>query len=264
VDGSRFDQLAKTMAGGSRRTVLKAGLGAALGAALGGIGIGGADAAKLRRVGEICRKNGDCASHACLPKDRTGRRRCGECLTAADCVAPAGNDQCYGATCVAGFCDFGIRVGEVCDDGSLCTAESTCQENGACLGTPISCDPPGQCQLEGFCNPQTGDCDYSNKPNDTPCDTGVPNSSGATCQDGTCVCTPSGTDCGTKECGSGFTTCGQPVSCGECGVGKRCKEDEWICAWDHPGCRHRNETCDASDDCCDGECVDGYCESGPE
>lgn len=229
MDGSRFDRATKLLAGSSRRSLLKAGLGAALGAALGGIGFGGADAARLRQVGEICRKNGDCASNACLPKDKTGRQRCGECLTGADCIVPTGDNGCYEPICVAGFCDMGVNVGASCDDGSLCTTESTCQENGACQGTSISCDPPQQCQEDGICNPQTGLCEYANKQDGTPCDTGIPNSSGATCQSGTCVCTPHGTDCGTKECGTGLTTCGQPVSCGECNLGETCDEQLGLC-----------------------------------
>lgn len=230
MDGTRFDRLTKTLATSSRRSVVKTGLGTMLGLALAGIGRSGADAAVLRQIGQICRKNGDCASDVCLPKDGAGRRRCGECLTAADCVVPASNGECVGAICVDGFCEIGVLVDEPCGGANLCLVDGgVCLQDGTCAGTPIGCEPAMQCQEDGVCDPGTGECTYANKQDGTPCDTGIPNSSGATCQSGTCVCTPQGTDCGQRECGPGLTTCGQAVSCGECSGLDVCDEQTGIC-----------------------------------
>ena len=57
MDGRRFDSLTKTIAGTSRRSLLKAGIGAVVGGALGVVGLGETEAARsLRAAGVICRK----------------------------------------------------------------------------------------------------------------------------------------------------------------------------------------------------------------
>lgn len=77
MDGERFDLFAKILAGSSRRTLLKIALGTALGGALGTVGIGDVGAAeKPRKIGQVCRKNGDCASDSCGSLDSRGRGRC--------------------------------------------------------------------------------------------------------------------------------------------------------------------------------------------
>jgi hypothetical protein len=223
VDGSRFDQLTKTVAGSSRRSLLKAGLGSALGLTTGGFGIKGARAAVPRVPGEICRKHGDCASGLCGPKDRAGRQRC-LCIDFGDCPTLTEGGLCDVGSCNAGVCATAIDVGASCGTGDLCTTSPTCQPDGSCGGGTTTCTAQSQCHEVGICDPQTGGCTNPEKVDGTPCETGVPNSSGATCQSGSCVCTPHGTDCGSRECGMGFTTCGQPVSCGECGVNETCDQ----------------------------------------
>lgn len=77
MDGSRFDTVARALAGGgSRRSLMKAAFGAAVGGAVTVALSEETAAARKRVVGEVCRKNGDCASDVCGPKDRYGRKRC--------------------------------------------------------------------------------------------------------------------------------------------------------------------------------------------
>ena len=104
MDGNRFDDLARALAGiRTRRGVLRA-IGVAL-----GVGVAGAvvldddsDAAQVCRPGgTICSKNGDCCSNDCNPRDNTGRRYCA-------CQAPL-------APCGAHGC---CKAGEVCVNGS--------------------------------------------------------------------------------------------------------------------------------------------------
>jgi hypothetical protein len=77
MDGNRFDDFARTLAGiRTRRSVLRA-LGLALGAgAVGAVALDDSDAAETCRPGgTLCRKPGECCSGACTP-DVTGRGRC--------------------------------------------------------------------------------------------------------------------------------------------------------------------------------------------
>jgi len=74
VDNKRFDDIAKSIASlASRRSVVKGMVG---GAIAGVVGLRESYAAGMRSAGQICRKNEDCASKTCGPKDTTGRRRC--------------------------------------------------------------------------------------------------------------------------------------------------------------------------------------------
>jgi hypothetical protein len=96
VEGKRFDDLSRAIAGmSSRRRVLRGLVGGAIAGLAGGIGLRGADAAAVKRPGgAICRKPGDCESNVCLP-DGTGRSRCG---------CGSNNSYCNGACCQT-YCD---------------------------------------------------------------------------------------------------------------------------------------------------------------
>jgi hypothetical protein len=157
VDETRFDDLARQFASStSRRRILRS-VVAMAGAAIGLSYSGEADAAIRRSIGEICRKNGDCASSNCGPKDATGRRRC-ICSTALDCPPIANGNQCLAATCSpAGVCGTETTVGAPCDDGNLCTVDDVCQANGSCKGTHKACDDNNACTKDS-CDLNTGNC----------------------------------------------------------------------------------------------------------
>ena len=78
MDGSRFDQLTRTMvSSASRRSLLKRATGTALVGLLGAVGLQNtATAASLRQFGQTCRKSSECASGLCSINPKTGRRVC--------------------------------------------------------------------------------------------------------------------------------------------------------------------------------------------
>ena len=87
MDGRRLDILAKSLAVSDRRQIIRR-LGAVAAACL--LNLTDAErgsAAALRLPGEICRKDGECASGVCGPKDATGRQRC-QCTTSSQCPTP--------------------------------------------------------------------------------------------------------------------------------------------------------------------------------
>lgn len=235
MDGNRFDSLARAAAAAPTRRAL---LGAALGA-LGSAVFGSrADAARLRNPGEICRKNGDCATDACGPKDRYGRRRC-LCNGAADCPQPNAGDPCRTSTCVAGVCGFVINVGTPCDDGNACTTGEACQANGKCGGGAVTvCTASDQCHDAGTCDPKTGACSNPAKPDGTGCSDGNACTDPDTCQSGTCTPGKAKVCQALDQCHTAGTcdpttgVCSNPVNVGAacidgnaCTTGETCQQD---------------------------------------
>lgn len=118
MESKRFDDLSKAVATmASRRRVLRGIAGGVIASVTGLIGSRGADAARKRALGEICRKPGDCdASLTCVPADY-GRNRCCQaegnwcngacCQTLCDgdlgCADAVTNVECY-HECVDGLC----------------------------------------------------------------------------------------------------------------------------------------------------------------
>jgi hypothetical protein len=154
MDGVTFDRMTKSLAGRTRRSLLKAGLGAVLGGAAGGLGLGRASAALKRAPGDICRKGGDCTSGLCLAKDATGRQRCG-CVTTSDCPQPDAGDPCRSSTCSqAGVCGLQINEGASCNNGAgACDATGACVDL-VCVGTTpgtASCTGDGDCAAGETC-----------------------------------------------------------------------------------------------------------------
>lgn len=159
MDGSRFDRLTKALAGATRRELLKTAASALVGCALAGASFNRVEAHVLRTAGEICRKNGDCASGTCLPPDKTGRRRCA-CTNPADCPPPAAGDVCRTTVCTAGTCGFQINTGLACNPGTLCISNATCQADGSCDGTHTVCDDNNAC-TSNSCDANTGKCVFT-------------------------------------------------------------------------------------------------------
>lgn len=134
MESDRFDRLTRIVgAAGSRRRLLKSFV-------LGGLALTGlqkAEAASCRAPADICRKNGDCCSGTCGPKDSTGRRRC-QCNESTDC--PSGG-ACQQATCIDGICGATLAP-----DDSSCVA--TGGKSGTCAGG-LCIDRQGTCPAGG-------------------------------------------------------------------------------------------------------------------
>lgn len=225
MDGTRFDRIARQFAAStSRRSLLTAALGGAAGVA-GALLQHRAEAAVLRGPGEICRKNGDCASNFCGPADRTGRRRCacseGQVACDGACVDPetafASDDDNCGAcgvacptlqSCCDGAC---VPSWSVCD-GVCCASTQVCYEDACC--DPLS--PVDVC--ENACGEQSVGC-------------GQTTNCGACCGEGGSGCE------GDNDCCSGA-----------------CVENACLAA---PG--EVGATCDSNADCGSNACCGGLC-----
>jgi len=157
------------------------------------------------------------------------------------CGAPG---QCQGpGTCdpQTGACSFPpANDGTPCNDGSLCTQTDTCT-GGTCGGTPITCPAPGECHLQGTCNPQTGQCSNPVAQDGTQCSDGNACTVGDACQGGGCA--P-----------------GSPLQCtalDECHVPGVCNPQTGQCtnptATDGTACDDGSQ-CTAGDQCVGGVC----------
>ena len=133
MDDRRFDNLARTLAGGaSRRRVVAAALGGAAAALLGRRDVG---AGRPRPAGATCIRASQCATGICDPRARR-------------CLCPAGLTNC-GGDCVdvqtdlanCGACDVACFPGLVCPAGACvaCTDPFVCDGTGGICGTDCIC-----------------------------------------------------------------------------------------------------------------------------
>lgn len=133
-----------------------------------------------------------------------------------------------------------------CDDGNKCTID-TCKvkdDAGTCSHQAVTCQQPeNQCQVNQ-CDPDTGQCVLSNKPDNAPCEDGLYCTTDDYCKNGQCQ---SGDR---RDCSSNDT---------QCTVGQ-CDEATKSCASVN---KVNGSPCDDGEACTDGdECEDGVCKSG--
>jgi hypothetical protein len=129
--------------------------------------------------------------------------------------------------------------GASCNDGSACTKVDTCS-NGVCVGgSPVVC-VPGECESSSVCNPMTGACDTSLKPDGASCSDGSLCSQLDTCQSGVCV-------------GGPAVVCSPPDPCLENGA---CNPANGQCTFSQ---KSNGTLCGGGDDCVSGTCSDGVC-----
>jgi hypothetical protein len=229
MDGSRFDSLTKTLAGGvSRREVVRGALGALAGAALAARGRGAGAAPNA------CAQA--CAGEPKGPRQAACKQACKRC-------AGNFNQICFGNTivcCAGGECCFDDETGNVaCSTQLPACPEPLVREGCECV-CGNACDPgqfpdPGQgCACVPFPT-----CDAAGAPEN--CAAGVVTD----CADGACACVDnvdggnacverfctfeactSGADCAGGPCVSIPDCCGEPnpfcgVPCGSAGTGAR-------------------------------------------
>jgi len=236
------------------------------------------------------------------------------CTTYTECDSNFCVDgYCCNTACLGGVCDAcsvalgavanGVctpRNGVACSDGNACTGADICQ-NGACLGqTMVDCGPaPDQCHNVPTCNPPTGVCSATNKPNGTACNDNNPCTTGDSCQSGACMSTPvvcpapdqchtavtcdmltglcpalpakaDGTACNdgnactqTDTCQSGVCTGSNPVTCpasDQCHAPGVCNTSTGVCS--NPA-RANGTACNDGNLCTTGEtCQNGTCMGG--
>ncbi|MBN2802845.1 MAG: CRTAC1 family protein [Deltaproteobacteria bacterium] len=184
----------------------------------------------------VC-QSGSCvaAEKACEPTD--GCHYAGVCDgTTGKCSNPVKNDgatcddgnMCTESeTCISGVCEGGTQItclptdachlvdscnpavgcveipaadGTSCDDGNPCTMSDECSEGICASANPVVCQSDNPCKINGTCDTLTGQCNYTNLPDNTSCNDND-------------VCTV-GTVCKAGECeGGGLVTCPAPDAC---------------------------------------------------
>jgi len=206
-----------------------------------GLQICGGVCIPLCTASDQCHDAGVCdpASQACTNPNKADGTACndGNACTQTDtcqagvCVGSnpvvcTALDQCH----VAGTCDPATGScsnpnaadGTACDDGNACTEGDVCT-GGVCGGSAVPCPAPTSCQKRVACDPATGTCVATNKPDGTLC--GADNAcSHDICQSGSClpnVPKATGTACNdansctqTDACnGAGVCVGGNPATC---------------------------------------------------
>ncbi len=122
-----------------------------------------------------CVMNAGCDAGTCLPAPRPANT--GTCTDGLSCTlndtcdgdggctgtpkeCTPSNNPCLRAGCdeTAGGCVLTLDLTAACSDHDGCTEPDVCQSDAGCAGTPITCPPPGECQLTGACS--QGTCRY--------------------------------------------------------------------------------------------------------
>ena len=197
-----------------------------------------------------CDEDDDCAdSLECTSEHCGDDGMCVREISAGSCLI---NNVCRSAgqahpvdpcqACDAGTDAFGWTPkapGAGCDDGDLCTLNTTCDESGSCVGVALECEDAEECTANE-CDPETG-CVFP------------PTNEGGECDDG-------------SEC-----TLEDACNAGECVGTTRSCDDNDPCTDDacdpSSGCQNANNTapCDDGDLCTTGDlCAEGECVPGGE
>jgi streptogramin lyase len=168
--------------------------------------------------------------------------------TGANPVVCATPDQCHDAgTCnpADGMCSNPNKAnGTTCSDANACTQADTCQM-GACQGgAPVVCTASNDCHDAGVCDPNTGTCSESQKPDGTVCNDGSACTQTDTCATGVCV-------------GSGAIVCAASDECHDVGV---CNAQSGMCS---DPAKPDGTPCDDENVCSQGDsCQAGICSGG--
>ena len=134
-------------------------------------------------------------------------------------------DQCLTSVCQANSCGSEKKQDSTaCNDNIASTTNDVCV-NGVCTGTPLCanvvCNAETGCAFSGVCNALTGVCEYTAKPNDTPCDDNNAVTTDDMCTAGVCagtnkcsgvICTASDQCHTAGVCDTSTGLCAQPLS----------------------------------------------------
>lgn len=121
--------------------------------------------------GRVCASGTVCHSGFCVD---------GVCCNTA---CAGGTNDCNACSVSAGAAVDGTcggTTGNACNDSNACSQQDVCSA-GACLGmNPVTCAPPGECEVSNVCVPASGACQTQPRPDGTACSLGM-------CSGGTCV-----------------------------------------------------------------------------
>ncbi len=258
MDGQRFDNLTRSLVTpASRREVLRLVAGGAAGGLLAVLGAGRTRAMcknddpncmddKCKDAGHVCNADDRCCGGlvceggACVP----GCRIDGGYYTPE---TPALDAPCLLCRPAASTTSWTANADAACDDGDVCSVNDACQADGSCAGVPVDCTSfDGDCVV-GACDPVTGACYATNRPDQTPCIGGDACYSTYACQTGVCVgsdpvvCQPSDACHAAGACDPATGACSNPPAAAGVGCGEA--------AWCRDGVARAADLCDGSGAC---------------
>ena len=239
-----------------------------------------------RTNGQSCSVSAMCTSGHCVDGIC-----CNEACNARSACRSAG-------VCGSGTCTYPIAQGQACSDGNNCTTNDTCNAQGTCVGSAVTCNTrPGACfSPTGTCNAADGGCIYPQLNAGTTCDDGSPctlsdkcNASGACVGTAKACNTPGGNPCIASQgscieadggCAYPSLDAGTPCSDGndcshtdQCNTGtcsgtaytcpapNECQQPGNACAGDG-GCLYTVDTSKNGQSCTLGSGVSGTCVTG--
>lgn len=251
--------------------------------------------------GNSCTSNDVCAGAVCQGQDKSDGERCDDhnlCTQNDHCIAGRceaepvncenSSDQCNIGVCEprTGECVARPKqMGEQCDDGNFCTLEDRC-EAGICVSSRrVDCsDQETEC-LSALCDPLSGTCLRSPRPDGSFCDSDESACTEEVCEEGACViqrevrcdllcndgtCDPSTGRCTGEPLADG-TPCDDQDACTENSScrGGVCFIEHLLCACDG---MDEGALCDDGNPCTrearcneDGECIAlGFEQAGVE
>jgi hypothetical protein len=124
-----------------------------------------------------CTDNDTCTNGICSGAAHVCPMSTNACLTTAGTCGEPG-----------GACAWTPLVTGPCNDGQNCTTNDTCDGDGGCIGTDVTCTPPSQCHAAtGTCT-DAGACIFTPRTGQS-CDAGI-DAGAASCTGFTCLATP--------------------------------------------------------------------------
>lgn len=158
-----------------------------------------------------------------------------------------------------------------CDDGLVCNGSETCNVGTTLCepGLPVTCPPPGQCELSVDCQEPSGTCVATPKSDGIICNDGVVCSLNDTCQGGICTAGPGDDVDGDGDCDADEVACGCNPSDGNelCILPNRLagrvgnSSGEVLLQWFSPTAK-RIEMATEPSCATAGVCTAGYCTAG--
>jgi len=171
------------------------------------------------------------------------------CNGAGDCVGCNEDDQCpsapqcSAASCTAGECEVDPTPGVACEDGQFCTANDSCNAQGACTGGTNPCPgPDGDSNCAETCDETANACTGDDSP-------------GAACSDGQ-FCTTGDVCDGNGTCNGGGSPCLANVGDNDSDCTESCNEGTDSCIANDPNGSTCTDGafCTQTDTCTNGVC----------
>lgn len=219
--------------------------------------------------GDVCNVGETCQSGFCLGGGATDCSMAGDQCNTAACDTLGSEGNCDNLT--------PVTSGTICDDGTACNTDESCQAGVCSGGVTVDCSMAGDQCNTATCNPLglDGNCDTLTPSNEgLTCDDSNVCSVGETCQSGSCTggtlpdCSASGNQCNDAFCSplgvegncDSFVPINEGLACNDgmvCNVGETCQGG--VCrGGGAPDCSGVGDQCNLGS--CDPAGLNGNCD----